>query len=81
MLWKKLIERKVQSESLWHGLANRRGWIKYLFRQILTSGEIQKTHEFYRQLYPKILQDIEQIETNWRAGNFQLEKIQCRSQN
>jgi F-box and WD-40 domain protein 1/11 len=81
MLWKKLIERKVLSDSLWSGLANRRGWRKYLFRQILTSGEITKTHEFYRHLYPKIIQDIEQIETNWRTGNFQLKKIQCRSQN
>ncbi|CAF0873222.1 unnamed protein product [Adineta steineri] len=81
MLWKKLIERKVQSDSLWNGLANRRGWTKYLFRQILTSSEIQKTHEFYRQLYPKIIHDIEQIETNWRTGNFRIEKIQCRSQN
>jgi F-box and WD-40 domain protein 1/11 len=81
MLWKKIIERRVICDSLWAGLANRRGWTKYLFRQILTSGEIAKTHQFYRHLYPKILQDIERIETNWRTGNFQLEKIQCRSQN
>ncbi|CAF4293670.1 unnamed protein product, partial [Adineta steineri] len=40
MLWKKLIERKVQSDSLSNGLATRRGWTKYLFRQILTSNEI-----------------------------------------
>ncbi|CAF1474685.1 unnamed protein product, partial [Adineta ricciae] len=38
MLWKKLIEGKVQSDTLWQGLANRRGWTKYLFRQILTSN-------------------------------------------
>ena len=81
MLWKKLIERKVLSDSLWRGLANRRGWTKYLFRQILTSGETPKTHEFYHYLYPQIIRDIEQLETNWRTGNFQLEKIQCRSQN
>ncbi|UJR30438.1 hypothetical protein I4U23_017971 [Adineta vaga] len=81
MLWKKLIERKVLSDSLWDGLAKRRGWIKYLFRQILTSFQTPKSHEFYRQLYPKILHDIKQIESNWRTGSFQLEKIQCRSQN
>ena len=81
MLWKKLIERKVLSDSLWSGLARRRGWTKYLFRQIFTSTESTKTHQFYRQLYPKIIQDIEQIESNWRTGTFQLEKIQCRSQN
>lgn len=26
MLWKKLIERKVRTDSLWRGLAERRGW-------------------------------------------------------
>ncbi|CAF0739046.1 unnamed protein product [Didymodactylos carnosus] len=81
MLWKKLVERKVQSDSLWRGLSERRGWSRYLFRQILQNGEQQKAHEFYRHLYPQICKDIEQIETNWRTGNFTLHKIQCRSQN
>lgn len=26
MLWKKLVERKVRTDSLWRGLAERRGW-------------------------------------------------------
>lgn len=26
MLWKKLIERKVKTDVLWRGLAERRGW-------------------------------------------------------
>ena len=26
MLWKKLIERMVNTDPLWHGLAERRGW-------------------------------------------------------
>lgn len=26
MLWKKLIERMVRTDSLWRGLAERRGW-------------------------------------------------------
>lgn len=81
MLWKKLIERQVLTNELWQGLGQRRAWTKYLFRQILTSNERHKTHEFYRQLYPKILNDIKQIEHNWRSGQFQLQKIQCRSQN
>ena len=81
MLWKKFIERKVLSDSLWSGLAKRRGWTKYLFRQIFTSTETMKTHQFYRQLFPNIIRDIEQLESNWRTGCFQLEKIQCRSQN
>ena len=32
MLWKKLIERKVQTDLLWKGLAERRNWIQYLFK-------------------------------------------------
>lgn len=80
LLWKKMIERQVITDALWSGLAKRRGWIKYLFRQILTANEQQKTPDFYRQLYPKILSDIKRLESNWRNGDFQLEKIQCRSQ-
>lgn len=30
MLWKKLIERKARTDSLWRGLAERRGWYDYL---------------------------------------------------
>ena len=26
MLWKKLIEKKVRTDPLWRGLADRRGW-------------------------------------------------------
>lgn len=29
MLWKKLIERKVKTDPLWRGLAERRGWWVY----------------------------------------------------
>ena len=81
MLWKKLIEHRVLADCLWDGLSKRRGWCKYLFRQIFSSNENTKTHDFYRELYPKMLHDIEQLDVNWRTGNFQLEKIQCRSQN
>lgn len=52
MLWKKLIERKVRSDSLWRGLAERKKWIKYLF--VPRPGEY-RSHSFYRQLYPVIM--------------------------
>jgi F-box and WD-40 domain protein 1/11 len=81
MLWKKFIERKVLSDTLWHGLSDHRGWNKYLFRQISLNNNEQKRNEFYRHLYPQIIRDIDQLDINWRTGNFQLEKIQCRSQN
>jgi F-box and WD-40 domain protein 1/11 len=32
MLWKKLIERRVRNDSIWRGLADKRGWQQYLFK-------------------------------------------------
>lgn len=53
MLWKKLIERKVRTDSLWRGLAERRGWIQYLFKP--KPGQQHRPHTFYRDLFPKIM--------------------------
>merc|ERR1711963_316568 len=53
MLWKKLIERKVCTDSLWRGLAERRGWIGSLFKP--KPGESHPNHSFYRRLYPSII--------------------------
>ncbi|XP_065332717.1 beta-TrCP isoform X1 [Cloeon dipterum] len=79
MLWKKLIERKVRTDLLWRGLAERRGWIQYLFKP--KPGETNRVHSFYRSHYPKIIQDIESIENNWRMGRHNLQRINCRSEN
>ena len=57
MLWKKLIERKVNTDSLWKGLADRRGWVQYLFKP--RPGECHPSHSFYRRLYPSIIKDID----------------------
>jgi len=79
MLWKKLIERKVLTDSLWKGLAERRNWIQYLFKP--KPGESHPGHEFYRKLYPNIIKDIENIEDNWKCGKHNLQRINCRSEN
>ncbi|XP_046431789.1 beta-TrCP isoform X2 [Neodiprion pinetum] len=79
MLWKKLIERKVRTDSLWRGLAERRGWIQYLFKP--RPGESHPNHAFYRTLFPKIIKDIDSIENNWRMGRHNLQRINCRSEN
>ena len=34
MLWKKLIERKVNTDTLWKGLADRRGLVSFSFLQL-----------------------------------------------
>merc|ERR1719266_2705782 len=79
MLWKKLIERKVNTDSLWKGLADRRNWIQYLFKP--KPGESHPPHSFYRGLYPSIIKDIDTIENNWRCGKHNLQRINCRSEN
>merc|ERR1719427_1918373 len=76
-LWRRLIERHVRTDSLWKGLATRRGWGHYLTKR----GIPEKNDDFYRELYPKIINEIKVIEQDWRRGNFHLDKIQCRSDN
>ncbi|XP_040569040.1 F-box/WD repeat-containing protein 1A [Lepeophtheirus salmonis] len=79
MLWKKLIERKVSCDSLWRGLAERRSWLKFLFKP--KPGEEHPPHSFYRRLYPHIIKDIKGIENNWISGKHNLQRINCRSEN
>lgn len=79
MLWKKLIERRVRTDSLWRGLAERRGWGKYLFKR--KPEDVNPDHIYYRKLYPRIIQDIESIENNWRCGRHNLQRINCHSEN
>uniref|UniRef100_G3Q1D2 F-box and WD repeat domain containing 11a n=1 Tax=Gasterosteus aculeatus aculeatus TaxID=481459 RepID=G3Q1D2_GASAC len=78
MLWKKLIERMVRTDPLWKGLSERHQWEKYLFKN--RTSEVPP-NSYYHSLYPKIIQDIETIEANWRCGRHNLQRIQCRSEN
>ncbi|CAI8049193.1 Beta-TrCP [Geodia barretti] len=79
LLWKKLIERKVASEPVWEGLSERRGWGKYLFRHVAPSEGIN--HQFFRQLYPSIISDISNMESNWKNARHTLTRIECHSEN
>lgn len=67
MLWKKLIERNVRTDSLWQGLAERKAWIKYLF--IPRPGVTTRPHKFYRELYPKIMKVLIIILVNFNNIN------------
>ncbi|XP_058954350.2 F-box/WD repeat-containing protein 1A-like [Pocillopora verrucosa] len=78
MLWKKLIEKKVRTDPLWRGLSERRGWDKYLFKAQVP--ELPDNASF-RRLYPKVIEELETIDTNWRCGRHVLHRILCHSEN
>lgn len=77
MLWKRLIERKVQSDPLWYKLSQRRKWIQYLFQP--QPGTSHPPASFYRSLYPKVLNDLQSIENNWQNSHYDLKRIRCKS--
>uniref|UniRef100_A0A2K6NJH8 Anaphase-promoting complex subunit 4-like WD40 domain-containing protein n=1 Tax=Rhinopithecus roxellana TaxID=61622 RepID=A0A2K6NJH8_RHIRO len=74
----KLIEQMVTTDPLWKGLSERRGGDQYLFKNRPTASP---PNSFYRSLYPKIIQDIETIESTWQCGRQSLQRIQYRSEN
>ena len=41
MLWRKLIERKVRTDSMWKGLSERRGWYVYCFQSSIVKIEVK----------------------------------------
>ncbi|CAG0894089.1 unnamed protein product [Cyprideis torosa] len=77
MLWKKLIQRKTRTDPLWRGLSERRNWSHFLFNKM---GHAHPDHRFFRKLYPRIINDIDNLETNWRSGKHTLQRINCRSE-
>lgn len=84
MLWKKLIERQVNTDPMWKGLSQHRGWSKYLFKNNLyfnQNANSQDQHKFYKDLYFKIIKDKEQVNQNWSEGKCNKKKIHCRSEN
>ena len=78
VLWKKHIERKVRTDPVWKGLSERKGWGQYLFK--MRPGESSPGHQYYRKMYPIILKNIETIESNWKNGVHNLQRINCRSE-
>ena len=54
LLWKKLIEIKVATDTMWKALSERREWGKYLFHHVP-----QSETQYYRKLYPVILNDVQ----------------------
>ncbi|XP_064383751.1 beta-TrCP-like [Halichondria panicea] len=79
LLWKKIIEMKVATDTVYKGLSERRGWSKYLFRHVPQSEGL--AHQYYRKLYPAIIKDIERMVANWKNGHHSLTRIECHSEN
>ncbi|KAI6191952.1 hypothetical protein M3Y97_00283700 [Aphelenchoides bicaudatus] len=50
-----------------------------LLRQIENPFEFQ--HNFYCRLYPQIMNEISNLEDNWRNGEHWLQRINCESEN
>lgn len=64
MLWKKLIERQVNTDPMWSGLSFHRGWNKFIFKNNIYFNQntnIHEQHKFYKELYVTILKDKEVI--------------------
>lgn len=74
-LWKKLIEKKVRSDSLWAGLVRRRGWDKDLFRPPQDSDYTK-----HQRLYFSIVADLNLLEKRWTNGEYSTQRIQCQSE-
>jgi len=49
---------------------------QYLFHQT-PSGEV--THQFYKQLYTNIIRDIDNLQLNWKNGDYTLTCFECQS--
>ena len=61
LLWKKLIEKKVNSEPIWHGMSMYHGWSQFLFKNNIhfnKNTNVQEQHKFYKELYLKTENDI-----------------------
>ena len=50
-------------------------------KKLTKFSEGPKPDKYFRDLCPKVKEDIEKIESNWRSGNFKLERINCQSEN
>lgn len=63
-LWKKLIERQVNTDPMWRGLSEHRGWAKYLYKINFSSlnsiigYSSHEQHNFYKSLYASVIRDI-----------------------
>lgn len=74
MIWKKLTEYQIHSDSLWQRLSDRHDDAQHLLKP-----EPGKAHSVYRALYLRVLNDIQKIEHNWRNGHYRLTRIDCNS--
>lgn len=78
IVWKRCYEKNVQTDPMWMALFKRRNWFQYLFR---LQPKIEKPpYSFYGKLYPKIKNDLQQLQHNWRYAKYTAKQIFSNSE-
>ncbi|UMM18493.1 hypothetical protein L5515_014536 [Caenorhabditis briggsae] len=75
--WNKFLN--ISREMSVHRICEKFGYDPSTKREKLE--QLILMHVFYSKLYPKIIRDIHNIDTNWKRGNFKLTRINCQSEN
>uniref|UniRef100_A0A8C5XIU0 F-box domain-containing protein n=1 Tax=Microcebus murinus TaxID=30608 RepID=A0A8C5XIU0_MICMU len=70
-------QQVISEGMLWKKLIERMVRIDPLWKGLSE----RRGWDQYLSLYPKIIQDIETIESNWWCGRHNLQRIQCQSEN
>jgi len=69
-IWKSLVEKKVKNDPNWKEMAERQGWIKYLFKQ-----KKLKADSYYRSLFRQAKRDIPRINSNCISESGSTEEL------
>jgi len=72
-LWRKLIIQNIRTISIWERIGKRRDWIDRLYRASDFGSN------YFKTLYPQIVQDLKNTDENWKSGNPILKRIDCGS--
>lgn len=75
--WDKFLN--ISREMSVHRICEKFGYDPNTKREKL--DQLILMHVFYSKLYPKIIRDIHNIDSNWKRGNYKLTRINCQSEN
>lgn len=75
--WDKFLN--ISREMAVHRISEKFGYDPSTKREKLE--QLKLMHVFYSKLYPKIIRDIHNIDSNWKKGNYKMTRINCQSEN